>query len=116
MVTLSRNKRPFWYATYLGYNMLRNGSGQITAERGMEYSDPVEYYGNIAPATGDANVAPFGVALDYDHVIQLPGKTPIDEQSVLWIDETDTTKPYDYKVIRKAVSLNHTTLAVKKVR
>lgn len=116
MVTLNRNKRPFWYALYTGYDMLKDAQGRITGERGPVYSEPVKCFGNIAPAQGDASVAPFGVALDYDRLIQLPGTTPIDEQSVLWIDTDDTTKPYDYKVIRKAVSLNHTTIAVQKVR
>lgn len=116
MVTLSRNKRKFYYALYKGYDMLKDSSGRITGERGPVYESAVDAYANIAPATGDASVAPFGVALDYDRVIQISGITPIDEQSVLWIDNLDVTKPYDYKVIRKAVSLNHTMLAVKKVR
>lgn len=117
MRLLDRNKRDFYYALYTGYGMLKDNQNNFTGERGAIYSPPVLCSGNITPAKGNAYTALFGIALDYDRVIQLEGNAwDIDEQSVLWIDETDTEKPYDYKVLRKAVSLNHTTLAVKKVR
>lgn len=117
MRLLDRNKRDFYYALYTGYGMLRDESGKVTGERGATYAEPIKAEGNITPARGNAYVALFGIALDYDRVIQLEGNAwDIDEQSVLWLDDLDTTKPYDYKVLRKAVSLNHTTLAVKRVR
>lgn len=116
MRLLDRNKRDFYYALYTGYGMLTDTNNQYTGERGPTYASPVSCSGNITPAKGNAYVALFGIALDYDRVIQIEGETDIDEKSVLWLDDLDTTHPYDYKVLRKAVSLNHTTLAVKKVR
>lgn len=116
MRLLDRNKRDFYYALYTGYGMLKDENNNITGERGATYSPPVLCSGNITPAKGNAYVAVFGVMLDYDRVIQIEGETEIDEKSVLWLDDLDTKKPNDYKVVRKAVSLNHTTLAVKKVR
>ena len=116
MRLLDRNKRNFFYAPYTGYGMLTDEKGRFTGERGPTYGSPVALSGNITPAKGNAYVAVFGIQLDYDRVIQLEGTTDIAEDSVLWIDDLDTTKPYDYKVVRKAVSLNHVTLAVKKVR
>lgn len=116
MRLLDRNKRDFYYALYTGYGMLKDENNNITGERGATYSPPVLCSGNITPAKGNAYVAVFGVMLDYDRVIQIEGETEIDEKSVLWLDDLDTKKPNDYKVVQKAVSLNHTTLAVKKVR
>lgn len=116
MRLLDRNKRNFYYALYDDYGMLKNPDGSLTGERGPIYGSPVLFSGNITPAKGNAYVAVFGVMLDYDRVIQIEGETEIDEKSVLWLDDLDTKKPNDYKVVRKAVSLNHTTLAVKKVR
>lgn len=126
MRLLDRNKRPFYYALYLGGEMIRNSEGKLTGERGKEYGTPVKVYANItfanrsglaSAASGLATASAFGVNLDYDKVIQIEDTDcPIEETSILWIDETDTTKPNDYVVKRKAVSLTHTTLAVKKVR
>lgn len=126
MRLLDRNKRPFYYALYTGGSMLQNSEGKLTGEHGKEYGPPVKAYANImfakrsglsAASVGMATAAAFGVNLDYDKIIQIENTDcPIDESSILWVDETDTTKPNDYVVKRKATALTHITLAVKKVR
>lgn len=126
MRLLDRNKRPFYYALYTGGSMLQNQDGKLTGEHGKEYGPPVKAYANImfakksglsAASVGMATASPFGVNLDYDKIIQIEDvNCPIDEMSILWIDETDTSKPNDYVVKRKATALTHITLAVKKVR
>jgi len=40
---------------------------------------------------------------------------PIDESSILWIDDLDTTKAHDYVVTKVAPSLNVIQYAVRKV-
>jgi len=39
---------------------------------------------------------------------------PIDESSILWIDDLDTTKAHDYVVTKVAPSLNVIQYAVRK--
>lgn len=126
MRLLDRNKRPFYYALYTGETMLQNASGKYTGEREKTYGTPVKMYANISFAkksglasssTGMATATAFGVNLDYDKIIQIEDTNcPIEETSILWVDEKNTDMPNDYIVKRKAVSLTHTTLAVKKVR
>ena len=40
---------------------------------------------------------------------------PIDENSILWVDQLDTTEDHDYIVKRVAKSLNVVSIAIAKV-
>lgn len=72
---------------------------------------------NISPATGMSNTEQFGNLDNYDKVIVTGDlECPIDENTVLWIDEPDTTKPYNYIVKRVSKSKNGVSIAVAKVQ
>ena len=118
MRLLDRNKRTIKYALCQNNgSMLVDDDGNYTGEREPMYSSPVEIRCNVGSATGSSIIDQFGVNVDYDRTIQIERTgLGITETTVLWIDETDTEKPYDYIVRKVAESLNHTTLAVKKVR
>lgn len=126
MRLLDRNKRPFYYALYEGESMLTNSEGKFTGERGKTYSEPVKSCANItsanrstfaAASNGVAVPTEYGVSINYDKILQIEDMNcPIDETSVLWIDELDTSKPYDYVVRRVSVSLNHIAITARKVR
>ena len=101
--------------------MLTDADGNFTGERGVGYAEAVQAEGNISSANGAAQTEQFGTDINYDRTILLPGTDwEIDEKTVLFIDEEPTysgTNPeYNYKVVRVAKSLNHTALAVSKVR
>lgn len=121
MRCLDRNKRGFYYATYLGVQEVVDADGNYTGERKVAYSNPIAHRGNVSAAKGNSEVELFGTSLNYDKVIVLD--TPVlDEHSVLWLDTmptigesgaTDT--PHDYVVVRKAALEYSVLYAVRKV-
>ena len=121
MKTLARNMRPFLYCLYQGKEMLTDEYGNETGEYKILFSDPVEVYGNISPATGYSQTEQFGNLENYDKVIVMDNPdTPINDNSVLFIDkdyeaDTDGTPLFDYTVRRVARSINSVSIAVSKV-
>lgn len=123
MRLLDRNKSTFYYALYNGRGMLTDSQGNYTGEPGITYSEPVKVRAYVSATRGSwtvssgATIDQFGIDLDYDKIIQLEGSNwDIKEDTVLWVDDLDTSHPYDYTIKRIAQFLGHTTLAVKKVR
>ena len=122
MKNLARNKRKFAYCLYTGHTPLYDANGLETGEYKLTYSAPVECYGNISPATGQSVTEQFGNLENYDKVIALDDvNTPIDEESVLFIDkpyeqDADGNPMFDYIVGRVARSLNQVSIAITKVK
>lgn len=114
MRTMLINERTFYYALYLGKELVEK-DGYYTGEREVTYTDPVAAKANISAARGEAYVDQFGANVDYDKIIVTCEDLPIDEYSVLWID-ADPTGPYDYVVRKVAKSLNVLSIAASKVK
>lgn len=116
MRTLARNKRVFYYMNFASSAMLTDSDGNYGGEEEITYSKAKKVRGYITAARGDAESVEFGTDLQYDKTIILEGiGWDITENSMLYIDDLDLTHDPDYKVIRIAEHLNHTTLAVAKV-
>lgn len=116
MKCMERNKRTIYYALYENEQPLYDEDGYETGEYTSGYSNPVELKINVSPASGENATRLFGDVLDYDRTLVTSDMDlPITETSVLWIDETDTTKPHDYIVKRVAKGLDSILIAVKKV-
>jgi hypothetical protein len=120
--TLERNKREFWACAYVGRTEIAD-EGHATGEYAITYGEPVLMRGNVTAASGNAELEQFGIGVEYDRVIQLPGTDwDVDEHTVLFLDREPpedfdpTNVPYDYTITRVSKSLNHTSLAVSKVR
>lgn len=110
-----RNKRTFYYALYNGQTEVEDEWGNATATYDVSYTEPVEMRGNISPSKGKASTEMFGEDLNYNKTILIDDmECPIDEHSVLWIDNTPD-KPFDYIVVGVAKSLNTIAYAIKKV-
>ena len=123
MRLLDRNKRTFYYAEYSTKAMQTDSQGNYTGEFGITYGTPIAVKAYVGATKGSwtissgATIDQFGLDVDYDKVIQLEGTNwSIKEDTVLWVDDLDTTNPYDYIVKRVAVYLDHIALAIKKVR
>lgn len=113
MRCLRRNLRGFQYALYNGQTPLTDANGNETGEYEVQYSNPVQAWGNISAAKGDASVQPFGNDIQYDLVIVMDTPdTPIDEHTLLYIERTDTP---DYEVRKVARSLNTVALAISRL-
>lgn len=122
MRTLDRNKRKFYYCLHKDKEKIYDENHNFTGEYSPEYADPVEAKGYISASNGTTDTEQFGNNISYDKTLTLQGiDWPIDESSVLIIDsdydpeKTYEIPPFDYLVVRKAVSLNHTVLAIKRV-
>jgi hypothetical protein len=113
---LERNKRTVYYALFDKNEPILDENGDDTGEERPAYFAPVELRINVSPALGESATRQFGEILDYDRtLVTCDVGLSIDEKTVFWIDETDTTKPFDYTVKKVAKSLNSLQIAVKKV-
>ena len=123
MRCMVRNKTKFYYASYMGKTEIIDEYGNATGEYKISYSNPNGKYGNVSAAQGEMESRQFGESERYDKVIVLDDRSaPIDEHSILWVDtlphlneDGSTSTPHDYVVIRRAVSLNTVSLAIRKV-
>lgn len=111
------NTRDISYALYEGRgDPIVDEDGYKTGEREVLYSDPVSIKVNVSAAGGEAWIAAFGTVENYDRVVVTDDMScPIDENSVLWIDNDPATEPYDFRVYRISRYLNHIAYAVSKV-
>lgn len=117
MRELDRNKQKIFYALFESVSPILDEDGYDTGEKEPVYGSPIALSINVSGASGENAIQQFGSTIDYDRVLVTCDLTlPIDEQTVFWIDNTDTSKPYDYVVKKIAKSLNSTLIAVKKVR
>ena len=123
MRCLTRNKRKFYYASYIGETEITDEYGNVTGEYRVSYSNPIKSFGNISAAQGEMQNRQFGESESYDKVIVLgDSDTPIDEYSILWVDtlphlneEGSTDTPHDYVVKKVARGLNGVSIAIGKV-
>ena len=114
MQTLKRNKRAVYYANCIGQSETdENGvySGEISPVHGQ----PVLIMANVSPVSGFVSVQPFGLAEEYDAVLQLDTSLPITAETVFWLECTPP-EMYDHVVSRVSRSLNALSVAVKKVK
>ena len=116
MRSLERNKRTIYYALYTGNEEIKDSNNYATGEYRKSYSTPVKLRINVSAARGTAYTREFGDFQDYDKTMITTDDLPIDENTILWIDDLDTTHPHDYEVMKVAKSLNQTQYAINKVK
>ena len=123
MRCLVRNKRKFYYASYIGETEITDEYGNATGEYNLAYENPIQLLGNVSAAQGEMQSRQFGESESYDKVIVLDDSdTPIDEYSILWVDtlphlndDGSTDTPHDYIVRKVARSLNGVSIAISTV-
>ena len=121
MRCLEINKRKFHYCNYVGLTDVLDEDNNLTGEKIITYSDPIEYHANISTIKGDTQFEFFGDFKNYDRVIMASDPTwEIDENSVLFVDkeveyDDDKTPLFDYIVTKVAPSLNGIAVAIKRV-
>lgn len=114
MRTLRRNTQIVYYALLTAIENVTDDNGFITGEKRPIYGKPQKIRINVSPNKGNDYVAAFGTNTQYDRVMVTHRDLPIDEKTVLWIDNP-ITADYDYIVTRKAKSLNTTSYAISRV-
>ena len=116
MRTLERNKVQIYYALFEKKEPITDEYGNPTGEYQISYGDPLPFRINVSAARGEYSTRQFGETENYDKVLVTDDTNiPITETSLLWIDNTDTSKPHDYIVKKVAKSLNSVAIAVSKV-
>ena len=123
MRCMTRNKRKFYYASYIGETEIIDEYGNHTGEYRLGYEKPTKEFGNVSAAQGEMQSRQFGESESYDKVIVLDDvNTPIDEYSILWVDtlphlneDGSIDTPHDYIVKKIARSLNNVSIAISKV-
>lgn len=116
MRCLLKNKQKMYYALYTestetttGKTIIIDGE-EVAVEYGstsQEYTEPVEFKGNIAFTGGDVYETEYGIDKSkYSAVLVMnKGEIPIDEHSLIWYDTPSTGKA-DFKVVKLVPSLN----------
>ena len=116
MRCLLKNKQKMYYALYTestetttGNTIIIDGE-EVEVEYGstaQEYTEPVEFKGNIAFTGGDVYETEYGIDKSkYSAVLVMnKGEIPIDEHSLIWYD-TPPTGTADFKVVKLVPSLN----------
>jgi hypothetical protein len=116
MRSLERNKQDIYYAEYTGQTAVLDANGLDTGSKISTYGSPVLLKINVSPAKGEKSTRQFGDLVKYDKVLCTTDKLPINEQTIFWIDDTDTSHPHDYEFSGIGKSLNSILYAVSKVK
>src|SRR5690554_6246287 len=114
MRSLKRNQSLVYYAEYGGKVPIYDENGFPTGDEEVIYSDPKPLWVHVTAAQGNAYSSIFGTAVDYTKKLgPVEEDLDIDENTILWVDTSDTTADYDYIVTRVAKGLNATHYAIK---
>lgn len=116
MRSLVRNKRTIYYALYLGDTEVVDSDGYATGTYAPSYTEPQKLDINVSAASGAAWTREFGDFKNYDRTMVTTQDLPLDENSILWIDDLDLTHPHDYQIVQVAKSLNENRYAISKVK
>lgn len=116
MRSLERNKRTIYYALYTGNEEIKDSNNYSTGEYRRTYSQPVKARINVSAARGAAYTREFGDFQNYDKTMITTENLPIDENTILWVDDLDITHEHDYEVAKVAKSLNENQYAIQKVK
>ncbi len=118
MRMLHRNKQIIYFSNFVDKENITDEDGNLTGEYKINYTDPIKAMVNVSSAKGESAVTQFGDHVEYDKILVYTEReisTKLTESSVLWVDETDTTKPYDYIVTKISRSINSVSVAIRKV-
>ena len=144
MRLLERNKKPLWYALRTGSTYITDSNGHKTGDKEQAYGNPVRVMMSMAISRGANNLGsqgiaelePWGIVTGYTARAVTEDMTcPIAEDSRIWygieptkvvqvqktvngqtvtVDET-VSVPHNYKVVRRAESINHLIFYLKEV-
>lgn len=137
MRTSMKNKQKLRYALYRGREAIPvtdddneivygdDGEPRKSGSYRGSYGRPTEFFANIAFAGGEAEAVAYGVSVDaYDSkIVLMRDELPLTETSLIFQnskpkyrkDGSLDEKSADFRVIRKAPSLNYTVYLLKRI-
>lgn len=132
MRVLARNKQDIWFANRTGEDYSTDTNGLKTGNKKQTYGTPVKARMSMAISSGANNLGsqgmvtldPWGITTAYTHkAITEDMDCQMNEESNVWYgieptrvvnDKTESVPP-NFKVVRKAKSLNHLIYYLKEV-
>ena len=144
MHVLERNKEYLWFANPTGEEYVTDANGYKTGERTITYGTPAKAKMSMAISSGANNLGSqgmaelerYGIATGYTHrAVTDDLSCPMCEESLVWYKieptrietreriingqrqevQTMIPVPHNFKVVRKAQSLNHLIYYLKEV-
>lgn len=116
MRNLMQNCQPVFFKMYEGQIEIIDPYGNSTGEYIPQYSVLHSAMLSVSPNKGTSETEQFGSFADYDRTMTTSDtKCPIDENSILWVDNADTDGPHNYVVRTRAPWKNSISFAIKKV-
>jgi len=144
MRVLARNKQDIWYANRQSETYVTDNNGLKTGEKTQTYGNPVKARMSMAISSGANNLGsqgmvtlgPYGITTAYTHKAVTEDMTcTMNEESKVWYgilptrtvtvtktvngqtttEEQEVPVPHNFKVVRKAKSLNHLIFYLKEV-
>lgn len=126
MRILSRNKQDIWYCNPAGSEYVVDRNGLKTGERHIIYGTPtkarmsmsISSGANNLGSQGMANLEAYGIETGYTHrAVTEDMSCGMGEESIVWFGKTPGANwddvPHNFKVVRKATSLNHLIFYLK---
>lgn len=113
MRALRKNKRPLYYATYLGDEAIIE-KGLDTLEREKKWSDPIELKCNYSANSGQMITDQFGNITEYTRTIVFVEDCPLKVNDKLWINRS-IEENADYQVLKVGDGLNSYLVTVKEI-
>ena len=112
-----RNKRTIYYRTFVERNAVTDDYGNLTGEYELVYSAKLTAARvNVSPAKGRVSSEMFGIDTAYTNTMTVDDvNCPIDEHSILWIDNDIVKQSHDYIVVGVARGMDNVVYAIKKV-
>lgn len=132
MHVLERNKEYLWFANPQGIAYVTDENGYKTGERTISYATPQRLKMSMAISSGANNLGSqgmaelerYGITTGYTHrAVTDDLNCPMQEESLVWykiepvkiVNGQIVYVPHNFKVVRKAVSLNHVIYYLKEV-
>lgn len=116
MRDLARNKQYISYKPFTGTEELIDEYGNVTGSFKPTYGNLKSFRLSISANKGDTATQQFGNVIDYDRTMSTSDMScEIDENTILWLDGADTSKPHNFIVKKVAKSLNAIQYAIKQV-
>ena len=144
MRLLARNKQELWFANPTGTSWVTDSNGLKTGEKSVAYGTPQSAKMSIAISSGANNLGSqgmaelerYGITTGYTHRATTEDlNCEMGEESIVWLGvpheqtvqtqvevngqmqtvETTELLPYNFRIVRKAKSLNHLIYYLKEV-
>lgn len=129
MHVLARNKEELWFANPNAITYVLDSNGFKTGERSITYGEPEKARMSMAISSGANNLGSqgmaelerYGITTGYTHRAVTDDMTcAMNEESQVWYkisptDENGQAVPANFRVVRKAISLNHVIFYLKEV-